>query len=715
VIATTGYFLSVTGRRGYLSLGRRAYTAFTGLTIAMAGLLMHEILTHNFQLEYVNSYSSSDLPLFLLISTFWAGQAGTFLLWLLFTALIGLIIYRQSDPETPAVMFYYLLGALFLLVLLAVRSPFTMLPFVPEEGSGLNPLLHNFWMIIHPPIVFVGFALMAVPFSLAMAALTRHEYTAWTNRALPWVLLSSAILGIGIFLGGYWAYETLGWGGYWAWDPVENASLIPWLTNLALLHGLLVERKYGQLRKSNLLLASFGFLLVIYGTFLTRSGVLADFSVHSFTDLGMNAYLVLFLAGFLVMILVLFTLRSRQIRPLKRTDDPWSADFLMAVGMVVTTAFALLVLIGTSSPLITRLPFFSAPANVSTNYYDRIALPIGVMMALLAGVTPFLKNKNAGVGTFLRRSIPSVVAGAIGLLLGMAFGVDSVRHATLVFFAVYTVSANVHTLIASPHRLGKRMGGDLAHIGFGMIVIGFLASSVFVRSEKAVLGKGDTSEVLGYSITYTGLESEITQKHNAVNLVVQNNDAEFVADPKLYFDSYSRSIMREPYIKPYLFHDLYIAPEKLETVQPGESATLSKGETRSVAGRLVTFHEFDLSSHDETGSIQVGAVVTVTDGGDSVEVVPRLAVMANGRRDDTPVSLDTLGTVLTLDDVNPANGTANLRISSEEDIAQDFLVVEVSTMPLIILVWLGAAVIVAGTLTAAYHRYKISTVDNSKT
>ena len=249
VIALAGYFLGFAGRRNFLSLGRRAYFTFTVLTFILAGLLLYQILAHDFRIEYVYDYSSTDLPFFLLLSTFWAGQVGTFLLWLLFTAVVGLFIYRRDDSFSSAVMFYYMLAVLFLLTLLAVRSPFRMLPFTPVEGKGLNPLLQNFWMVIHPPIVFLGYAMLTVPFAYAMAALTKNDYTDWTRRVFPWALLSAAVLGLGIFLGGYWAYETLGWGGYWGWDPVENASLIPWVINIALLHGLLVERKYWQLRK----------------------------------------------------------------------------------------------------------------------------------------------------------------------------------------------------------------------------------------------------------------------------------------------------------------------------------------------------------------------------------------------------------------------------------------------------------------------------------
>jgi cytochrome c-type biogenesis protein CcmF len=191
VVSTAGYFLGATGRKSFVSLGQRAYLVFTGLTTILTAMFLYELLTHNFQIAYVHDYSSTDLSFFLLLSTFWAGQVGTFLLWLFLTAVIGLLIYKRQDTLNSTVMFYYLVSALFLLVLLSVSSPFKLLPVTPAEGRGLNPLLQNFWMIIHPPIVFVGYALFAVPFAYAMAAMTKNDYKDWNMVSLGWAFFSA--------------------------------------------------------------------------------------------------------------------------------------------------------------------------------------------------------------------------------------------------------------------------------------------------------------------------------------------------------------------------------------------------------------------------------------------------------------------------------------------------------------------------------------------
>jgi len=708
ILALSGYVLGASGRVGYLSLGRRSYYVFVALTIVLSSVFVSQILSHNFQIEYVHDYSSTDLSFFLLLSTFWAGQVGTFILWLLFVAIVGLFLYRRSDPMSPLVMTYYILGAVFLLVLLSVSAPFRLLPFVPEEGRGLNPLLQNFWMVIHPPIVFVGYTLMAVPFAFAMSALTKNDYSSWMRHALPWTLMSSAVLGLGIFLGGYWAYETLGWGGYWGWDPVENASLVPWLTNLALLHGLLVERKYGQLRKTNLFLASIGFLLIIYGTFLTRSGVLADFSVHSFTDLGLNAFLILFLFGFLGAVIVLSIWRFPRLKPEKKTEDPWSADFMMSIGLVVTTLFSVLVLIGTSSPLITRLPFFDATANVSLNYYYRIALPIGILMALLAGLTQFLQRKDSSVKAVLIASLPSLFAGAISLVVAGSLGVQKTGHLLVVFFAVYALVANLQVLLLTPAGRGVKLGGHLSHIGLGIILIGFLISTAFATSEKVALRLDEPKDAMGYTFTYGGMRGDVVQKDNAVLVEIKDGESVFTADPKLYLDSYTRSMMKTPYIESFLLYDLYLAPEEVATRPPGEVISVEKGDSSSYDGWTVEFEKFDLSSHGESSAMQVGAVLHLRNSTDSISVVPVLAIQQGGQRDREPVPVEGTDLVVTLEDVHPDTRVADIRFSREGETATELLVLEVSHKPLMQMVWLGAIVIVVGAFISFYHRYRLS-------
>ncbi|MEJ2543480.1 MAG: cytochrome c biogenesis protein CcsA, partial [Calditrichaceae bacterium] len=261
--------------------GRISYYIGVILIVIASAYLFYLFITYQFQYTYVYGYSSRDLPLGFLISSFWAGQEGSFLFWILMNAFLGFIFIKTSKKYETSGMFFFSLIQLFFLAILIKASPFETFNQIPPDGSGLNPLLQNFWMVIHPPILFIGYAAAAFPFVLAISSLLKKDFDGWVKHALPWTVFTSLTLGAGIILGAFWAYETLGWGGYWGWDPVENSSLIPWLTVLALLHGLLVQNMKGSLKKTNYFLSTITFILVIYATFLTRSGVLSDFSVHS--------------------------------------------------------------------------------------------------------------------------------------------------------------------------------------------------------------------------------------------------------------------------------------------------------------------------------------------------------------------------------------------------------------------------------------------------
>src|SRR4051812_47099450 len=234
---------------------RRAYGFFALSVILGAGVLIVLLLRRDFRIEYVSQYSGAELPWFYQLSSFWAGQKGSFLIWLVGGSLLGLPLRKAAAKMEAPVMATYILTLLGLLFILVRETPFIMLTTTPADGSGLNPLLQDPWMVIHPPIMFVGYAASAIPFSFAVAAMVRRKYDDWARLAFPWALGGFLVLGTAILLGGYWAYKTLGWGGYWGWDPVENASLIPWLLGTVLIHGLHMERRKGRFRRANLVFA----------------------------------------------------------------------------------------------------------------------------------------------------------------------------------------------------------------------------------------------------------------------------------------------------------------------------------------------------------------------------------------------------------------------------------------------------------------------------
>ncbi|MEO8347806.1 MAG: cytochrome c biogenesis protein CcsA, partial [Acidobacteriota bacterium] len=441
------YVLVDRGRTDLLATARSAYGAFTTSIVAASGVLMALLLQHRFDVSYVNSYSSLDLPFHYLLSTFWAGQEGSFLLWCFWGALIGLFVSRSAKEQEAPVMVVYLATFLGVVAILCKQSPFKLLPPpVPADGVGLNPLLQDAWMVIHPPVMFIGFASLSVPFSFAIAALWKKRWDGWVTRAIPWALVSFVTLGTAILMGGYWAYKTLGWGGYWGWDPVENTSLVPWLFTVALVHGMFLQRVRKRHRKVNLILACASFATILYGTFLTRSGVLADFSVHSFIDLGITGWLVAILGFFVLLSVALIAARWKAIPVLEEEESGvLTRSVLFILGIAAFCALACVILLGTSAPLLTRLS--GTPSQVAISFYGKTAAPAVLLLLLLSGLVPFVSWKATPAAELLRSARRSLGVGAAVLLLALALGAREPSSLVMLFAAGFGADMNLRAVV----------------------------------------------------------------------------------------------------------------------------------------------------------------------------------------------------------------------------------------------------------------------------
>jgi cytochrome c-type biogenesis protein CcmF len=626
------YGLSAFKDERFHKYAAQLFKVFAILVILLSLFFLMQILNHNFEIEYVYAYSSVSLDFFLLLSTFWAGQVGTFVLWLFFTVIVGMFLMRVKWEHKDKMIFFFLLTAVFLIVLMLVKSPFkplnTEVMGIPPEhlplqdGRGLNPLLQNFWMIIHPPIIFLGYVLIAVPFAFALAALSANKFSDWAKKSFPWSLLSLAILGLGIFLGGYWAYETLGWGGYWAWDPVENSSLIPWLINLALVHGLLMERRGGAFRKTNLALALISFLLIIYGTFLTRSGILEEFSVHSFTEPGKVLYwiMIVFMAGFAVLSAVLFV---RGMSALKKKasesgSQPWY-ETLMILAALFAILLAILTWVGTSWPVITTI--LGNPAAVTQTFYNTVALPIAIIMAVLTAIASLYIYITRGKNYFVTRIIIVAVCALTGTIVAVIMGVHIARHIALIYASIFAIIANLIALAAMPNKRISNFGGNLSHVGFGIILIGFLASTVFAQSSGVIKLRGnENTELLGINCRFLGLGDNFLSSDNRAEIEVTSGSGEYMARPAFYQDPYSGQTVINPHIHRTLLYDTYYSPQQY--FPEYTTLTLAQGDSNRAFGLDIKFIDYKMDSHDESGASRVGASLDVTVGDSVYTVIP---------------------------------------------------------------------------------------------
>jgi len=738
LFSSVAYYMTLRAKKAEWARAARLsfFVAAAGVILASAMLLI-DILTHQFQYTYVWSYSSTDLSTPLLISTFYAGQEGSFLLWALYTAVIGIVLMsysRKKGIELQVLTVFALIQAV-LLLLVVVKNPFEYVwqsfageaqaGSVPENGRGLNPLLQNFWMVIHPPILFTGFAAMSVPFAFAVAGLWRREYQAWITSAAPWMLFAVVTLGAGIMLGGYWAYETLGWGGYWGWDPVENSSFIPWLFAVGAVHTMLAQRKTGRYIRSTFVLSILGFLLVLYSTFLTRSGVLGETSVHSFGEPGMGVY------ALLVGLIVLFTAigfiayfnRVKEIPKPAGQRSYWSREFLLYLGAMILIALGLYVLVGTSAPLITG--FFQAkPSAVDISFYPKGAVPLSIIISLLIAISQLIWWQRSEPKVVVRSMIYPAGAAVLATVALFPFGLNQVAPILVVFGAFFGLFANLVAGYRIFRGNPRYVGGALAHIGVGVMLLGFVGSSQYDTKQTISLPQGETVEALGYKLTYLG-NHRIEGEKFAFDVKVERDGKGFTLTPVMFYSEYNKGIMRNPDIAMRATYDFYIEPQSLEQPQqsdPGTQLVLKKGETKEVAGYRVTFVDFQVDrsammAGDPMGTRMppISAKLLVERAGKSEAVVPSFKILQGGNAEAVPAwTADRTGEfqILTLqpDREKPEKSSVTLAVRTGAQPAptqtRETLIIEASVKPFVGFVWLGTLVLICGVIVSLIRRAK---------
>ncbi|HXG18055.1 MAG TPA: heme lyase CcmF/NrfE family subunit, partial [Methylomirabilota bacterium] len=559
-----------------------AYAVFGCVAMAVVALL-HALLTRDFNVEYVSAYSSSTLPLQYTIAALWGGQKGSLLFWTFILTLFSSIVHLQNRTKNRELMPYVtatlMAIALFFLGLLCFMTPpFERLAFTPREGSDLNPLLQNYWMTLHPPSLYLGYVSAAVPFAFAMAALITGKLgDVWIRTTRRWALTSWFFLSVGNMLGGRWAYEVLGWGGYWAWDPVENAAIMPWFTATAYLHSIMIQEKKNMLKVWNMALVILTFSLTIFGTFLTRSGVIS--SVHSFTQSGLGPYFMGFLLLELCVALGLLFYRLPELKSDNELDSLLSreAAFLLNNWVLVGLAFA--TFWGTVFPVLSEW-VRGVKITVGPPFFNKVNGPLGILLLFLTGVGPVIAWRRASMKSLRRNFTTPVVT---GLLAGVLFFALGYRHYYAIvvlslagfvlatIFAEFIRGARTRQSImheSAPRALGRlvsknprRYGGYVVHIGVVLIFIGIAGSSFFKIEKQISLHPGAAVEAGRYLLQYTGLQNSdnahISSQIAVVDVFLNGRRIDTLRPEKRFYKRQQQPTT-EVAIRPTLRDDLYV-------------------------------------------------------------------------------------------------------------------------------------------------------------
>lgn len=816
--------------------GKRFFLAHSVGVLSIVAVLFFLIFFHRFEYYYVWRHSSLALPTHYMISCFWEGQEGSFLLWMFWNAVIGLVLLRkQTEFKAPvmAIMAFaqvalssmllgiewgsFHLGSSPFELLRVERPDFLQIPIlgslgignylqVITDGNGLNPLLQNYWMVIHPPTLFFGFATAAVPFAYSVAALwTGGQNRSWIRPALIWSLVCAGILGLGIIMGGFWAYESLNFGGYWAWDPVENASLMPWLLMAAAAHMLLIAKSTGRHLFAAHLLIQLSFWLVLYATFLTRSGILGEASVHSFTDLGLSGQLLLFLLAFiglsfwaatqsksfrrfisygLIGLLILVPLigfalpeswesvfstgvkwvgiavfagtlvgfiqallNETKEEGLASDDKVSSREFWMFLGSMFLILSLVQVFFATSIPVFNKLFGFKTAVPQEADY-NRVQLWLAMPIMVLMAMGHWFRFRETAQEVW-RKGLLKTVGLALILTVGLAWALhmNELGYVLFLFASVYLISANAWYAIEKKKKSWLNHGSSVAHIGFGVLLLGVLISSVNQRiitqssgiglapemdangqvdvkgmsfnRENAILYKDRKVSASRYEVTYlgqrkgTGFDS-INEYFQLMFVDTASTDS-FYLQPKTQ-NNPKMGLLAEPDTRHFLHKDVFThvsyqsSMDKPEPFSGFKQDTLRMGEVFTTSSAKLALRLDSFSSFPTEEGLVVQLKLACSNVGFSQEesdgyryVYPQFKInTASGAFESAPVESNELGLYVSIQhmkilDPNPKAENLEFVIQTgEKKPVIPYVVVKSIEFPWINAVWAGTILMVLG-------------------
>lgn len=792
ILSSLSYFLSIYSKNeqdksAWLKLGRISFFIHGAAIIGIFITLFYIIFNHQFEYYYAWRHSNKEMPIKYIIACFWEGQEGSFLLWIFWHFVLGMIMMFSSKAWEKYTMsslglVQIILGSMLLGIYLFGKkigiNPFVLLrdemsnaPIFqrPEylsmikDGNGLNVLLQNYWMTIHPPILFLGFASTTFPFVYAMAALLKKEYTAWVTKALPWSVFSLSALGTGIIMGGAWAYEALSFGGFWAWDPVENASLVPWIIGVAALHTLLVFKNTKNGLHLSFVFNILCFVLIIYSTFLTRSGVLGESSVHSFTDEGLGWQLVAMLIIFTIPTFALYIYHAIAKMPKNTLDEEVNTrEFWMFVGALVLTVSAFFITKTTSIELWNKIfdTKYSQPVDIKF-HHNKIQLLFGITVAVFTAITQYLGYKKTnykglnwmwgslGIAiilttalVFIYEFIPDAKLNPNFASYYLSFG-----NILLLCAGLFSLFANSAYLFQFQKKQFLQTGGSVAHIGFAIMLVGIVISqykqevistnlSNFTvkeldektKNENSLLYKGVSVNMDEYLVTYNAryIENDKTYfkvsyekwDEKEVTNIDKNREKhiDFELEPFMQRNGKSGDLVANPSTKHYWNKDIFTNVTSFNAEDGKEMATefdtLSIGDTffttksYVVLDSLVGNPPID-SIHYTNNMFGIGAYFTIKDMEQNVfTAIPTYLIdVANGNSViSNPFNNGDAGIKIEIAEIKPEQRKIVISYAEIEK-PKDFIIMRAIVFPQINLIWLGSIIMVLGGLMSTYKRY----------
>lgn len=785
ILASISFFKSYKAanepeKQSWLKLARSVFFIQFGALLVVFGILYYICSNHLYEYLYAYKHSSLELEPKYLLACIWEGQEGSFLLWTMWQAVLGAVVIATAKKREPLVMTVISAGQIFLtLMILGVyifgakigNSPFVLtrneldspifaqanyLTYI-QDGLGLNILLRNYWMVIHPPVLFLGLASTIVPVAFAFSSLVEKKWGDWVKPALPWVLFSGLALGVGIMMGGKWAYESLSFGGYWAWDPVENAVLVPWLILVAGLHCMVIYKSTKRALRASYLFTILAYSFVLYSTFLTRTGVLGDTSVHSFTEAGsvMNILIGIYILWIPLPMFFLYFKNYKHIPSVNKEENLYSREFWMFVGSLILFLSAVFVIAVTSLPVYNKLFDLNLADPQDREFtFNKVLVLVAIIIGVLTGYAQFLKYRDTKK-KYLKKKIllPIIVAVVISGLIAVFYPITYNSKGPGFLGAIYlALFASIFSIVANAAYIGsvlkwnmKSAGSAIAHLGFTFMLVGMLISSankqvisdnsktgLFIPFENDPTGrnaedpmenltllKGVPTEMGKYVVTYIGDSASPKEKTRTFyKLDFQKTEPDGVISEKFTLkpDSYrmkDNNLTSNPDTRHYLTHDVFTYVSTISIPNEEEDTTSFKihdikiGDTLFYDNGYVILNSIQKNPNNDrfhftdNDTALVADITAFSKEGTSYKLYPGLSIsnLSIHYIDDTSITQN-----LNVRFAGIGNGDSFKIGLKQTKNPTEFIAVKTYIFPFIYLVWIGLIITAAGLLVALLHR-----------